>query len=814
MYEEWSQVVDWAQEFVRSEPGFQRLEQLKSEDAWATSIPEAQGWQDALFDLQKIADQDALWAPLQDLATPLESLEFLKTAGRLSAPQTYVIALWIDAAEAWAEYPKEKLPAPIRQKVLSFFYDPKLNRLLKKSFDPTGEISDTATPRIQALVQQLHKLKEESFSQLKAIASQWSADGYLQDSFTDLENGRMVLPVKVGALGKARGQVQRLSHTEATAFLEPEALGPLRLKISETEAEIRSEKEKCLEEILKLIRPFSEMISFTVHCLGEYDSIRARTLYGRAIHGQPILLDETREFSLDGTAHPLLFKHKEESEITKNSLHWQKGKQALLITGPNTGGKTVFLKNLAIAAISARTGFPLTARSRPKVPYFKWVCLDVGDIQDLEQNLSTFAGHIQRFKEFLERATDESLLLLDELNTATDPEEGSALSRAILEAWMDKGAHVVATTHDPKLKLLGLQHPALFVASMRFDEKSRMPTYQLDFGVPGNSRALETARRLGLPEEILNRARDYLSDSHKLFEKSLSQLDLKLNEYARLNHELKQALTEAQRKELDFSQKLESGLSEILEKAKNRVKRNFELISDTYQIRLRDSSTMSKSQAKQTHSAPVSTDDLIKQALSKTKEDLDHLGPEVKPFAEKLSQTLETETSQVTQSLFNPGDKVEVVSLKTQGTVIESIDSETVRVAAGILKMTAKIRDLRLLKEGQNGGFADNSSNKKKSYTVTLATFTESGTGLKKRSVSTTLDIRGQRFDEAMRTLEKFLEAHSLDPNPKDVIVIHGFGTGALREGTKKLLDSLNYVIRHRDAGPEQGGSGATVVTL
>jgi len=799
-YHEWDDVLKWAEEYVLTERGYYELRLLFYTDAWAKTAKEAALWQESLYDLQKIADQDVLWTPLQELACPLSSIEQLSETGLISSHQMYLISLWMEASLAWSDFPKERLPTNLKPLVYSFFHDAKLSAKMKKWLNSEGQISDQATQKLEKLTHELFLIKEDAISKLKSVSQEWQKSGWLQDQFSDQEDGRIVLPVKSGALSQTLGNVVRFSMTEATAFVEPESLAPYRVRLERTRAEIKAEKQRVLEEACQAVRPHTREITDTTEHLGRLDATRAKVLYGRCVHAQPIQVKENFQFSFTDTAHPLLFKHKPESEITKNSMTWPEKSKALLITGPNTGGKTVFLKTLALAAISARTGFPFPGLTRPIVPFLNKIAIDVGDTQDLGQNLSTFAGHIARFKEFLEESDSSSLLLVDEFNTATDPEEGSALSRAILEAWIERGAHIVATTHDPKLKLLGMNHPDIWVASMRFDERTRSPTYALNFGVVGNSRALETAKRLGLPDAIIKKAETYLSAAHVQFEKSLRQLEDRLSETEAAKKDADRRLAHAKTLEEEFSRKLNHELSEILEKSKVRMKRTYEQMTDTLQARFRSESS---AQGTQKNRALLNTnsDQIMRELLTKSKQDLSALSPVLSTALDSLGIA-----DVKSEEALKIGDRVIINSIRSEGVILEILPNNRFKIASGLIKMQAYGSDLSKSTSSQSAA-TENKPSKTAAKAYTSSLFGDP-------SLPTTLDLRGTRFEEAMHKLERFLDHHAQDPNTKDVTIIHGLGSGALREGTQSLLKSLPYVTHFRDADASNGGTGATIVTL
>jgi DNA mismatch repair protein MutS2 len=452
----------------------------------------------------------------------------------------------------------------------------------------------------------------------------------------------------------------------------------------------------------------------------------------------------------------------------------------------------VLLKTLGLAGVCARTGFPFPATDHPQVPFFDSFFADLGDPQSLEQHLSSFSGHILKFKTILEKVTDRSLVLIDELNTATDPEEGAALGRAFLETLMARGAMVVTTTHDPHLKGLAVSDSRILNASMAFDEGTRTPTYRMVLGVPGRSRALETAERLGIPEEVLLLAKKYLSKEHQQFESLLSKLEHETQTASSARKEAVHLREEAERLKKEWTERTEASVNEMMERTRLRLRRILEQAQDEVRTSVRKLDELqsrreidkTRSQLNQTFSAAASHLDTALQEEA----------PEIAQVLSQKSQAKVLETPAL--PALQVGGTVRIPKWKNTGKVLEIVGNK-VRVAMGTLQMTLSPSEVEPISAPEPA---------KPKKQVSLASLDKPPTP------PSQIDLRGVRLEEAMSDLEKYLDQAYRSGGLQSVTIVHGLGTGAIREGARKLLKELPYVKEFRDGGPGQGGTGATIV--
>ncbi|MEO5968615.1 MAG: Smr/MutS family protein, partial [Bdellovibrionia bacterium] len=544
-----------------------------------------------------------------------------------------------------------------------------------------------------------------------------------------------------------------------------------------------------LEATSKRLMPFASEIRQAALGLTFWDVTQAKARFGRKYSGKTISVTEERRFFLQQTAHPLLWWSMAPEAIIRNEIDFSPPTRTLLLTGPNTGGKTVILKTLGLAGICARTGFPFPATDQPIVPYFDSFFADLGDPQSIEQHLSSFSGHVLRFKEILEKITDDSLILIDELNSATDPEEGAAFGRAVLETIMSRGAMVVTTTHDPQLKALSISDKRILNASMAFDETARTPTFRMLLGVPGRSRALETAERLGIPLEVVQLAKTYLSREHNEFEKMLAKLESDTMEAARARKEAVTLREEAERTKKEWTERTSTSINDLLDRTRQKLRRILEQAQDEVRSSVRKLDEM------KSHREIDKTRSHLNETLQQGAHKIESLLREEAPdIAEAIAHKNTRPTlGSPTALKIEVAGKVRIPKWKSTGTVLE-ITGNKIRVSVGTMQMMLSASDLEVISGAPT----------KPAQVHAEVKETRGSTGSQ-------LDLRGIRFEEAMGQLESFLD-HSYRNGAIEVSVIHGLGTGALREGTHKLLKKLPYIKEYRDGGTGQGGTGATLV--
>jgi DNA mismatch repair protein MutS2 len=812
---EWGRFLELAERQARTERGRALVRALESEDAWARDLASAQQMQRETHECAGLLDRDSLWGPLTDLGDPEPALDRLGRGAVLELEELALVRRWLYAVDSWSQLPREELRGELFKQALERLPDVRAPlRVLERVLTPEGELSERATPRLAQLHQEIRSLKREIGVVLDQLLRSYGAQGVLQESFSDVRDGRFVLPVKISSQSAVDGTLYEASASRQTVFIEPREVGGLNNRLRKAQNDLLQEIYAVLLDTSKQLQPHAGETLGAVLVLAHWDAVQAKARLGLRYSGKTIRVTEERAFSLPHTAHPLLYWSIGDERIIRNQVDFGAPTRTLLLTGPNTGGKTVLLKTLGLAAFCARTGFPFPASDEPQVPFFGSVFADLGDNQSIEEHLSSFSGHIVRFKEILEGTTARSLVLIDELNSATDPEEGAALGRAFLETVMGRGALIVTTTHDPHLKAAAVSDHRILNASMQFDEGSRMPTYKIVLGVPGRSRALETAERLGIPAEVLKLARTYLSREHLEFEAMLSKLESDSRETERARLEAEQLREEASKLKAEWVEKAGAATHEMLERTRGRLRRVLEGAQDEMRASMHKLDELKHKQAFEEARAK------IQAAFGQSSAGIDAaLGQEAPELAAELgglpgkggSARSGQTGAQDAADAIGVGSFVRIPKWKSTGTVLE-LHGGKAKVQMGKIQMSLALSELeampiseieKLPKAQRPAGF-DLARGK-------------GGGGIGGGVGSTyappsEIDLRGQRFDDAMSQLRSYLDMAYRSGALAEVTVIHGLGTGAIREGARKLLGKLPYVKSFNDGGVGRGGSGATVV--
>lgn len=795
---EWERFLELAKKEAFSEPGKELVGELTDPLNWAPDVQTARSRQLEMQEMIPILDRDALWGPLLELPDPSATLERLERGAVLEIGELCVLRKWLYAIDSWSQIPRDELKGDRFKRALSSLADPfKTLRILDQVLTPEGELSERATPRLASLFSEIRQLKKEISQTLDYLIKTFSQKGILQENFSDVRDGRYVIPVKISSQNDVDGIIYEASASRQTVFVEPKEVSPLNNRLRQRQNDLLQEIYAVLTQTSIQLLPFSAELRSSVSLLSYWDSIQARARLGRHYSGKAIVVNEERRLRLHQTAHPLLWWSLPTTSIIRNHLDFGHPAQTLLITGPNTGGKTVLLKTIGLAGICARTGFPFPGIDQPEVPFFDSFFADLGDAQSIEHHLSSFSGHVLKFREILEKTTETSLVLMDELNSATDPQEGAALGRALLESIMQKNAMIISTTHDPHLKALAISDPRIVNASMAFDETSRTPTYQIVLGVPGRSRALETAERLGIPQNVISLARSYLSDEHNQFERMLAQLESDLQSAAQARKQAVALQMEAERLKKEWTTRTEMSVTEMMDRTRQKLRRIVEQAQDEVRATVR---TLDEAKnRKSLDSQRAQLNQALHQASSKVDSALEEEAPEI-ARALSLKQTRSAPEPLVAESTFQPGSRVRIPKWKNIGTVIE-VAGNKVKVAMGTLQMTLSSHEIEPFSLGP-------SSQKR----VQIKVADKSGDAISGVQLDSRIDLRGIRFDEAMGQLEQYLDLAYRTGSFQEVTVVHGLGTGALREGAHQLLTRLPYVRSYRDGGSGQGGAGATIV--
>ncbi|MGA2671166.1 MAG: endonuclease MutS2 [Dehalococcoidia bacterium] len=657
---------------------------------------------------------------------------------------------------------------------------------------PTGDLLDTASPKLASVRHRMREVRRELLTHLQAIVTSPRGRKIVQEPIVTEREGRYVIPVKVECRRQIKGIVHDVSNTEATVFIEPWTTTEVQNELRELVAEERDETERILRTLSAEVGAFESEISRNIELIAEIDLALAKARYAREAKAtEPIIVGAARNAKAEGhepggvlrlveARHPLLKK-----KAVPLSVEIGRDFSILVITGPNTGGKTVALKTIGLLSLMAQAGLPIPAQAESRIPVFDGVYADIGDEQSIEQTLSTFSWHIGNIVHIINDATAQSLVLLDELGTNTDPGEGSALGRAILLHFLSQGTMTVATTHYTELKALAHATEGIENAALDVDPVTMAPTYHLTVGIPGGSNALATASRLGLPEEIVACARHMLSQSTQEIEALLTNLATEQKNVESLRHSLEKELSEAEQSDAD----LKNRLRQLEEDRRRIVKETRDQIvheAAELQMKIREAAAELRKEKSRERIEQA------KKALAEAQEKLDAEVWQARPVVE--TGEVEAEAGPITV-----GDTVWLKDAGVPATVLSVFEErELIEVQAGKVKMTLRLDSVE--KRIPSTGVV-----KRGGALITRR--------LSKSRVSLELDLRGKRAEEVEPALDGYLNEASLCGLSR-VRIIHGIGTGTVRQIVREVLASHPLVTSFQPGEQGEGGDGVTIVSM
>lgn len=655
---------------------------------------------------------------------------------------------------------------------------PEVTSELEASIREDGYVLDSASPTLHGVRVGIQKTEQDIRRQMDQYLTGKNAQ-YLSDTIITIRNDRYVLPVKAEYKSVFGGTVHDQSSTGQTLFMEPQAVVNLNNKLREYQIQEKREVERILWELSQKLMPYTNSLHQNHYVLARLDVVNAKALYAHELRATEPIIDANNYVALWQAWHPLL----EREKAVANDIILGEEYQAIVITGPNTGGKTILLKTVGVIQLMAQMGLYIPAGENSRVGVFTEIFADIGDEQSIEQNLSTFSSHMSNIVSILKQINDKSLILIDEIGSGTDPQEGSSLAIAILDYIASKQSYVIASTHYPELKAYGYDRPKTINASMEFDGDTLQPTYQLLLGVPGRSNAFDISKRLGLPSIIIDQARGLLSEEDQDLNAMISDLEQKRRRAQRdadkMRHQLElstQLLADLQRETEQF----QANKARLLEEAKERANTLIEQSQDDADKIL---SEIRELQLRSKQSTVKEHEMIEKKTALK---DLKH------EQALKKNKVLRKEKA---KKALQVGQSVEVLSFGQRGTLVEKVNDQEWVVQMGIIKMKIAVEDLSPIAEAQEA---------KQQVIVKSA---------RSSHVSSELDLRGKRYEEAMKDLELYLDAAILANYPR-VTIIHGRGTGAIQQGVHKVLRSHRSVSSFEFAPMNTGGNGATIVTF
>jgi DNA mismatch repair protein MutS2 len=839
---DWPRILDRLCDYVGSQPGRERVQAL----AFATDLKEIQRLQDQTTEVRALLDtgQHVPIGGIRDIRLLVASAE----KGEILAGRELLdVANTLNAAHQLKRFFAGHADVtPTVLSVATRLHDlQELSALLGNSFDSSGELSTALYPQLAQLRNRIHSLHGRIKDRLSNLLGSDEFSGLTQDQFVTVRSERYVIPLKVQARSMDLGIVHDTSGSGQTVFVEPRQVIPLNNELKMTEAELRREERRILQELSRRVSLEHVRILENVELMAELEFIYARARLSQDLQATPPVLVKTAVMRLHAARHPILVLRG--LQVVPNDLSIGLDFQALILSGPNTGGKTVALKTLGLCALMTRAGLHIPAEPGSEVGVFRTVVTDIGDQQTVEQDLSTFSGHIVGIRRILESVgndASQALILLDEIAVGTDPAQGAALARALLESFVECGAKVVVTTHYAELKTLSVQDKRFANGRVEYDAVGLRPTYRVVLGTPGRSYALDIAEKLGIGRNIILRARGYLEGGQRALEDLLGQLETSLSQA----RDEKILLERARRESEALKGRYESRLVEV-EREADRMRRKALERFDAEVKAARDDIARVVRELQKGQGARLVTATEAREKVSEIVRKVQAQAPAAPLDPVKAAAPLGAEQLRI-------GEKVLVANLRKNGQIASiSDDRKTVEVAIGGLRVRVSVNELRqpiaepkvqsvvgkasdrietqaaraqarklgkpVDLEGAYTSTSVSSMPSRSSGPIQPGSLGPDGLPLGPdeqlahafQTSSNTLDMRGMRVDEGLAAIERYLDAASLR-NESVIFLIHGHGTGAMKAAVRDYLRTSPYVDRYQPGERGQGGDGATVVAL
>ncbi len=672
----------------------------------------------------------------------------------------------------------------LRNQAGKLYDDQTLEKRIYSCIISQDEMADSASTELNSIRRSIRRENGKIREKLGDIVRSSHYQKYLQEAIITIRNGRHVVPVKSEYRAMVPGLLHDYSASGQTLFIEPMAVVDINNNIRQLEADEKAEVERILAELTSLVSPASEDILNDIDILTHLDVVFAKALLSKRMRGIRPSVSTDGRIVLNAARHPLI----PSEQVVPIDIALDINQFGLLITGPNTGGKTVTLKTVGIFVAMTQSGLHICAGSSAMLPVFDAVFADIGDEQSIEQSLSTFSSHMTNLIFILNNITENSLVLMDELGAGTDPDEGAALAMAVLDYLEEKGATAIATTHYSHLKTYAMKKDGLVNASMEFDMETLSPTFRVLMGVPGQSNGLAISKRLGLSQEIVDKATGYMDKERLDYESMLSQAKDHLKKA-----EQEREISRVERKE---AQEL---LEESIKKAKEHNEKSAEATTKA-RIEARDIVQRARVETERVikdlrkEAARVQELASIEGEIQRAREDIKAQGKKMDSFVENRQGAI------VIPKNLKIGENVELIGHNLKASVISLPDSKgEVMVQAGVMKMSVHVSNLR--RDNSNAGTKKEAVQRGK------------GISIKHKSITAELDVRGQRVEEALMNIDKYLDDVAVG-GLGEVTVIHGKGTGALREGIHKSLRTNLHVKSFRLGNYGEGDAGVTVVKI
>lgn len=726
--------------------------------------------------------------PLSEIADNTINLKTLESFGTLSLKSLLDITDILKIADSLKKYFYTDYIVPedfeILNSIFSLLYS---NSSIIKKIDTCildeNTLNDNASSNLLSIRKKQRNLEQDIKSKLTNFLHSSSYSKYIQENVVTIRNDRYVIPIKEEYRSQVKGFIHDVSSSGSTIFIEPISVFELNNELANLKIEENLEIEKILQDLSKLFYPYIEELKLDIECIGKLDFIFAKAKYSKSINAVTPIINEEKKIVLENAKHPLL----DPKKAVPCSLTLGKDFNTLVITGPNTGGKTVTLKTIGLLTCMACSGLNIPASQNSSIYVFDNVFADIGDDQSISDSLSTFSAHMKNIVDIVNNSTSNSLILVDELGSGTDPIEGASLAISVLDYFTNNHSLTVATTHYQELKKYALTRNDFENASVEFDINTLSPTYHLLIGVPGKSNAFEISRKLGLSEEIIENAKANLTKKDVDFEELLKNI---YDNKSKIEHEKAQISEELEKIEA-LKKSLERDNSKLLEQEKN-------LINDA-KIKARNILLEAKKEANSIISDMNKiSEDVSDISNSKLNNLRNKLNNSIKNISLEATKNNSNTSNSISKDEAVPNTNVFVTTLGKNGVIVSNISkSNEVQVQVGSMKMSINIKYLQKLQ----------------SPAVNKSANTSHVSVSKTRNAKSEINIIGLNVDEATFVVDKFLDDCAL-AKLETVRIVHGKGTGKLRDGVHKFLKSNPHVKSFRMGTYGEGEMGVTVVTL
>lgn len=724
--------------------------------------------------------------PITDFKDVRASLKRLKVKANLNGEELgnifLILSLAKDVSQFTADLEEREIDTrPIERTLKNLAISEDLFKKLNQAIEYDGTVKDTASSKLMQLRHDIQSNETDIKNHMNDYISGKHTQ-YLSENIVTIRDGRYVLPVKQEYKNKFGGVVHDQSASGQTLFVEPQAVLVLNNRQQNLMAQERQEINRILIELSELAGMYQKEIKNNADALTQLDFLSAKSKLAKAMKATEPVLNQDHVIKLRKARHPLISPKK----VVPNNIELGTSFDTMLITGPNTGGKTITLKTLGLLQLMAQAGLFITAEEGSQLTVFNEIYADIGDEQSIEQSLSTFSSHMDQIIKIMKNVTEDDLVLIDELGAGTDPEEGASLAIAILDDLRGAQAKIAITTHYPELKLYGYNRARTTNASMEFDLKKLAPTYRLRIGIPGQSNAFAIAHQLGMNETVVDKARSLMNDEDSDINKMIERLTEQTKAAEQLHETLKQNVDQS----ITLKHQLQNGLDWYNQQVQKQLEKAQEKADEMLaKKRQKADKIINDLEEQRRAGGQVRTNKVIeaKGALNKLERENQNLAQ---------NKVLQREKRRHDVSV---GDTVKVLSYGQQGVITKKLADHEFEVQIGILKVKVTDRDVEKI--------STQAAPKKAERAV------RSSRGLRSTRASSELDLRGQRYEEALTNLDRYIDS-SLLAGLNTVTIIHGIGTGAIRNGVQQYLKRNRHVKSYSYAPANQGGTGATIVQL